>query len=108
GEAISNAADAPVGAISDALDHATAAVTDAAEAVSDAAAEATTPAAPGAKPKFWECINRENVTDSNMQDWKSLWREVGIFCLIFAVIFAILGKEPKDVEDGEKAEEQQA
>ncbi|MBR5757709.1 MAG: hypothetical protein IKX88_03825, partial [Thermoguttaceae bacterium] len=64
-----------------------------------------TPAAPGAKPKFWECINQKNV---NKQDWKGLWSEVGIFCLIFAVIFAILGKEPKDVEDGEKAEEQQA
>ena len=105
GAAISDAADATVGAVSDAFDSAVDAVADAAEAVSDAAAEAATPAAPGAKPKFWECINQKNV---NKQDWKGLWSEVGIFCLIFAVIFAILGKEPKDVEDGEKAEEQQA
>mgnify|MGYP000904171119 CR=1 FL=1 len=57
---------------------------------------AETPAAPAAKPKFWECINQKNI---NKYDWKSLWTEVGVFCLIFAVIFAVLGREPKAADE---------
>lgn len=107
-DAVADAAEAATDAVADAAEAATDAVAEAAEAATDAVAEtaeaATDVVAEAAQEKvpFWKCIDQKNVAG---HDWKKIWGLPGIFCLIFAVIFALLGKEPKSPDEvDEKAE----
>ena len=107
-DAVADAAEAATDAVAEAAEAATDAVAEAAEAATDAVAEtaeaATDVVAEAAQEKvpFWKCIDQKNVAG---HDWKKIWGLPGIFCLIFAVIFALLGKEPKSPDEvDEKAE----
>ncbi len=107
-DAVADAADAATDAVADAAEAATDAVADAAEAATDAVADAaeaasdTVAEAAQEKIPFWKCIDQKNVAG---HDWKKIWGLPGIFCLIFAVIFAILGREPQSPEEVEEKAE---
>ena len=96
-DAVADAAEAATDAVADAAEAATDAVANAAEAASDTVAEAAQEKIP-----FWKCIDQKNVAG---HDWKKIWGLPGIFCLIFAVIFAILGREPQSPEEVEEKAE---
>lgn len=89
-DAVAETAEAATDAVADAAEAATGAVADAAEAAAPAAAE---------KIPFLKCIN---PAEQSKYNWKKIWGVPGVFCLVFAVLFALLGKEPKSAEEEEK------
>ncbi len=92
------AVDAVEDAAEEVADAAEAAVEDAEAAAEEVAApaEEAAAAAPAEKVGFLKCINPENQVKYN---WNKIWGIPGIFCLIFAIVFAVLGKEPKSPEE---------
>lgn len=68
------------------------------EDVTEKAAGEATEASSSTKFAVWD----RNVW--NKYNWKRIWGEPGVFCLVFAIIFAILGREPKAAEEEEEEE----
>ena len=67
----------------------------------EAAAEAEAPAeAEAAAKKGFHVWDKANQAKYN---WKKIWGLPGVFCLIFALIFAVLGKEPKAADEEAQA-----
>lgn len=71
-----------------------------AEATDETAQEAVTEeAAEASSSKEFTVWNR---TTWNKYNWKRIWGEPGVFCMVFAILFAILGREPKAAEEEEE------
>ena len=66
------------------------------EDVTENAAGEATEASSSTKFAVWD----RNVW--NKYNCKRIWGEPGVFCLVFAIIFAILGREPKAAEEEEE------
>ena len=89
-EDVAATTDAVVDEVKDAVDG----LNEAVEEV--AGGTAGTPAAEGSAAKKFGVWNKEVQAKYN---WKNIWGKPAIFCLIFALIFALLGKEPKAAEE---------
>ena len=110
-EAVSDAVDATTEAVSGAVDSVTDALSDAAETVTEAvagdaegAATETTEATaePAAKKSFIESLKTVWSQEQWAKyDWTKIWGIPAVFCLFWAVVFALLAKEPKAAEDEE-------
>ena len=116
-DAVADAAQEATDAVVDAAQEATDAVADAAQEAADAAAGAAeeaapaegtaTPEATSAKktssilsPEYWKTFWDQKKKAE--YDWKKIWGGPAIFCLFFALVFAIFGKEPKNAEEEKK------
>ena len=118
-ETADNAAEATADAVETATEAVETAVSDVAEGVaatSDAVVEGVADAVDGLN-EATEDVAGETAGTSAVEDstakkfgvwnkevwakynWKNIWGKPAIFCLIFAIIFALLGKEPKSAEE---------
>ena len=71
-------------------------VNEAVEGSAEETTEASAPAVADSAAKKFGVWDKEVWTKYN---WKNIWGKPAIFCLIFAIIFALLGKEPKAAEE---------
>lgn len=105
-DAVAEAAEDASGAVSGVIDTATDVVSDAAEAVNDSIEDATGVVANAVAPEAAASTGFK-VWDKTVwakYNWKKIWGGPAVFCLIFALIFALFGKEPKNADEEETKE----
>ncbi len=115
-DAVSETVDATADAVSDAVESATDTVSDAVDAVKENVTESVSVEEGSAEATSGDVATTETTSEKKVSfieslktvwsqeqwakyDWKKIWGIPAVFCLFWAVVFALLAREPKDADE---------